>query len=243
MGVSSKGQTIDNVDTGVEMAGLLKPIGLAAMLFCVNLAPAQVAEVLASWNLDGLGRDDTIPGKAEPSVTHPAVKVSALTCNGLVPTVWHDSLAVFAKNLAGDLQGAARMGHCYSFTVAPKQGKKISYTSIFNRVSINTGNLETGAKIEFVLTSSATGFASADGVMPAKPLASFTVVHPAKNDKATEGTGTFDVSGIKALQSVGDPVEFRIYAVLVGGVGNRMGYGHIFYKDGRDDLRVSGTVE
>ena len=225
------------------MAGFLKQIGLAALLFCANLAPAQAAEVLASWNLDGLGRDGTTPSKAEPSVAHPAVKVSALTCNGLVPTVWHDALTVFAKNLAGDLQGAARMGHFYSFTITPKKGKKVSYSSIFNRVSVNTGNLESGAKVEFVLTSSATGFASVDGATPAKPLASFTVVHPPKNDKATEGTGTFDVSGVEALQNVGDPVEFRIYAVLADGVGNRMGYGHIFYQDKKDDLKVMGTVQ
>lgn len=48
---------------------------------------------------------------------------------------------------------------------------------------------------------------------------------------------------VTALQNVVGPVEFRIYAVLASGVGNRMGYGHIFYQDGQADLRVMGTVE
>lgn len=226
----------------------IKHIGWAVALICVNLAAARAAsasaEVLVKWNLDGLSRSGPAANQADPANVHPAVESSALTAGvTLEPTAWFDSLTVYAKGLRSDLAGAAMMDHYFSFTITPKKDKKISYSEIFNRVSINTGNLETGASIKFILTSSATGLPPADGSAPPKPLDSFIVKHPAQNDKATTVTETFDVSGFEALQKVDKPVEFRIYAVRIDGIGNRMGYGHIFYKDGQDDLRVMGTVE
>lgn len=230
------------------MNRFMKHIGLAAMLVCVNPANAQMgsdtAEILVNWNLDGLSQGDMPAVKASPTKVNDAVESSNLTVGGTLGiTTWLDSLAVYSRSLMGDLEGAVAMDHYYSFTLAPKKGEKISYSGIFNRFSVNAGNMETGASIKFVLMSSATGFAPASEGAPLKPLASFIVSHPPNNDKATTKTGTFDLSGIEALQHVGVPVEFRIYTVLVDGVGDRMGYGHIFYKDGQDDLRVMGTVE
>lgn len=223
-------------------------IGLTALFACVNMAAAQMGstspEVLVNWNLDGLSRAGSLAMQAAPTTVHPAVESSELSAGiTLEPTAWHDALTVYAKDLMNDLRGAVIMDHYYSFTITPKKGKKISYSGIFSRATINTGNLETGASIKFVLMSSITGFLPEDEQASLTPLASFVVKHPAQNAKATTVTETFDVSGVKALQDIGKSVEFRIYAVLVDGVGNRMGIGHIFFQDKKDDLRVMGIVE
>jgi hypothetical protein len=230
------------------MNGFMKYTGLLATLLCVNSATVHAApepaDVLVSWNLDGLSRDGTTATLAKPTAVHAGVDSSDLTFSStLEATAWSDSLTVYAKGLMGDLKDAVLMGHYYSFTVTPEKGRKVSYSGIFNRATINTGNMATGASVKFVLMSSATGFAPVDELAPLTPLDAFVVVHPSENDKATSATKTFDVSAVEALQNVGEPVEFRIYAVLVDGVGNRMGFGHIFYQDKKDDLRVMGTVE
>lgn len=221
-------------------------LSLVAALVCMH-APAQMASTgsgeLVKWNMDGLNHAGTQDVESAPTWVHSSVKSSDLSFEGFAPTVWQDALSVYANDLMTDLEGAIIRDHYYTFKVTPKRGKKISYSSIFNRLSINTGNLTTGASIKFVLMSSATGLPKAGKKAPPLPIDSFLVVHPAENDKATIVEKTFDVSGVEALQGVKDPVEFRIYVVQAAGVGNRVGYGHIFYKDGRDDLRVSGTVE
>lgn len=229
------------------MNEFLRYLGLSALLACVNVASAQMDSkspaVLVSWNLDGLSRAGSAAELAQPTVVHSAVQSSDLTLgNYLIPTAWADSLTVYAKDLVDTLGFAIALEQYYTFSVTPKKGKKISYSGIFSRATINTGNLETGASIQFVLMSSITGFGPADQQASFKPLASFIVKHPAQNDKATTVTEMFDISGVEALQNVDESVEFRIYAVLVDGVGNRMGFGHIFYQDKKDDLRVMGTV-
>lgn len=222
----------------------MKHIGLATLLACANLAMAQSPEALVSWKLDGLSRAGNAASTAPSTQVHTGIESSVFSLGaGFEATAWHDALTVYAKDLMSDLSGAVIMEHYYSFTVTPKKGKEISYSSIFNRVAINTGNMEAGASIQFALMSSATGFAPATEGDPLKELATFTVDHPAGNDKATTVMKTFDVSSVEELQNVGSPIEFRIYAVLVDGVGNRMGYGHIFYQDGQDDLRVMGTLK
>lgn len=209
------------------------------------MAAAPLDMELVKWNMDGLNGPQALDSEVAPIWVHAAVTVSDLTFEGFEPTAWADALTVYANELMTDLEGAVIMDHYYTFTVSPKQGKKISYSSIFNRLTFNTGNLTTGASIQFVLMSSVTGFPEVGKKKEFSPipLDSFIAVHPPENDKATTVEKTFDVSGVEALQDTNDPVEFRIYIVQVAGVGNRVGYGHIFFKDGKDDLRVSGTVE
>lgn len=216
-------------------------LSLSAVL---SVTGSASAETLVKWNLDGLSRPDGVAAEmAKPTFVHSSIKSSDLTIAMFIPTAWLDALTVYSDRLMRDLGSAIDVEHYYSFTVTPQKGKKISYESIFSRMSINTGDLSTGASIKFVLMSSATGFAPSTPSAPLKPLDSFTVTHPANNDKATTVKNTFELGSIKALQGINKPVEFRIYAILVDGVGNRMGIGHIFYQDGQDDLRVEGTVE
>ncbi len=217
------------------MSKFMAGIGMAVALIC---AGSVSAETLVNWNNDGLSRTGGAASKAAPKFVGPFVQSSDLTFGkSLQATAWPDSLTVYANQLKGDLKGAVDSDHYYSFTVTPKDGKTISYAGIFSRVAVNCGNLAAGASIKFVLLSSVTGFI--DG----NELASFTANHPTDNSGATTTTGTFDLSTVAALQNVGDPVEFRIYAVKADGVPNRMGIGHIFYQDGQDDLRVEGTVQ
>lgn len=207
---------------------------VAAMLTHVNVT---VADVLMNWNLDGLNRASEAATKAAPSVVHDGVTVSDLTFSPtLKATSWSDALTVYANELAGNLSGALGKKSFFTFTVTPKEGKKVSFSSMFNRVSVNTGNLQTGATIKLVLLNSIDGFTTE------KEVASFEASHPIDNANATETSGIFDLSGVESLQHVNGAVEFRVYAVLVNGVGNRLGYGHIFYEDGQDDLRVEGMV-
>lgn len=216
------------------MKKLLLIVCVAAMLMHVKVTKA---DVLVNWNLDGLNRASEAASKAAPYVVHDSVSVSDLTFSStLKATSWSDALTVYANELVGNLTGALGKKTFFTFTVTPKDGNKVSYSSIFNRISVNTGNLKTGATIKLVLMSSADGFTAE------KELASFEASHPVDNANATETTGIFDLSGVGSLQHVSGAVEFRMYAVLVNGVGNRLGYGHIFFEDGQDDLRVEGSI-
>ena len=217
------------------MSRFVKSIAVVAVLI---YAGSVSAETLVNWNNDGLSRTGGVASKAAPKFVGPFVESSDLTFGkSLKATAWPDSLTVYANSLERDLAGAIAGDHYYTFTITPKDGKTVSYATIFNRVAVNCGNLAAGASIKFVLMSSVTGFIAGN------ELGSFVASHPADNSGATTTTDTFDVSGTAALQNVAGPVEFRIYAVTADGVPNRMGYGHIFYQEGQDDLRIEGTVE
>lgn len=195
------------------------------------------AEILANWNMDGLSRTGGDAVAAKPATVHEDVTCSDFTFSpSLKVTSWADALTVYVNELSDNVAGAIAKKSYFAFTITPNNGKRISYSSLFSRVSVNTGNLSAGATIKLVLLSSVDGF-DADHV-----LASFEASHPADNATATESTGTFDLSGKESLQNVSNAVEFRIYAILSKGVGNRLGFGHIFYQDGQEDLIVQGTV-
>ncbi|MEA2068349.1 MAG: PEP-CTERM sorting domain-containing protein [Verrucomicrobiota bacterium] len=83
--------------------------------------------------------------------------------------------------------------------------------------------------------SSLTGFTASDGLD--------TLDVSATIGGANYGEGTFDLSGVSALQTVaaGTVVEFRMYAHTTSGQMTRMGVGEAWGPD-RDDMTLNGTV-
>jgi hypothetical protein len=213
------------------MKGLITTMAVALVA-----ATAVRADTLAFWDNGGMPVNQAT---APVDVVHAGMSSTSLSAGAGLNTnpSWPDSLASYAHTLKGSLGEAITANHYFTFTLTPDAGKTVSYDNIFTRVSLNTGDTNVGATIEFFLLSDQTGFTASDS------LDSFSATRSPGSSGAAYVPGTFDVSGVSGLQNLAVATEFRIYAVETAGVANRMGIGEAWGGNTHsDDLVVNGTV-
>ena len=196
-------------------------------------ATAVRADVLALWENDDL---TTTSLTAVADTVH--VDLSSSTMDQLIGGAdgWNDTLGAI-QNDAGvnSLATAITAGDYFTFTITPDAGKVVSYSDAFLRYSVGA-NVRPSTTV-FTLMSSLTGFTSSDAID--------TVSASLPVDASVVDTGTFDVTGESALQSVaaGTAVEFRLYAHNTGANAmTRVSIGHLFSANGTDDFVLNGTV-
>lgn len=194
---------------------------------------------LAMWQFDSLPAKGTNAAvdTVEAGVTAGDFAQSYRWFNDLAD--WPNSMWSLISDLPGvtNLVSAITEDRYYTFTVKPDDGKMLDYKSVAARITLNSaGNAGTSATL--VLMSSATGFADGD------EIGSFVAVHNPSDGAATDnGLITMDISEVEALQDSTEEIEFRLYVMLNDGSANRMGFGHIFFVDGADDVVVEGTID
>lgn len=194
---------------------------------------------LAMWQFDSL------PDKG----TNAAVNVVAegVTAGNFAQSYrWFNDLANWPNSmwaLISDLPEVTNLvssiteDRYHTFTVKPDAGKMLDYKNIAARVTLNSA-ANAGTSATLVLMSSATGFSDGD------EIGSFVAVHNIADGAATDnGLINMDISGVEALQNITEEVEFRLYAFINDGNANRIGFGHIFFTDGADDILVEGTID
>ncbi len=206
---------------------------ITTMAIALVAATAVRADVLALWENDDL---TTTNLTATADTVH--ADLSSSTMDQLIGSAdgWNDTLGAI-QNAAGvnSLATAITAGDYFTFTITPNAGKVVSYSDAFLRYSVGA-NVRPATTV-FTLMSSLTGFTSADAIG--------TVSASLPVDASVVGTGTFDLTGASALQSVaaGTAVEFRLYAHNTdANAMTRVSIGHLFATNGTDDFVLNGTV-
>ena len=194
------------------------------------------ASPLASWdndNLSGTERSNAVHF-VESGMTASDLALSHRWFNDLPP--WTNSIWALISDLPGvtNLASAITENRYFGFFMEPETGMQANYAKVSVRITLNN-YFEEGTTVEFVLMSSATGFADGD------EIGSF-LSSTSAGEVTDNGLIGIDINAVEALQNVTDEVEFRLYVVLDGGSYSRMGIGHIFREDGADDVRVDGVV-
>ena len=195
------------------------------------VATVARADILANWNNEALAAGAT---SAPVGSTHANVSSSAQTFGaGLQVSNYPEALTSYAHTLTTTLSGAVTGSDYFTFTISPDAAAQVSYSSLYLRYTLQANAQP--ATTQWTLMSSLTGFTASDG------LDTLDVTATAAG--ANYGEGTFDLSGVSALQSVaaGTAVEFRMYAHNTSGTMTRMGVGEAWGPD-RDDMTLNGTV-
>lgn len=194
---------------------------------------------LAMWQFDSLSGSETNAAvdTVATGVTAGDFAQSYRWFNGLA--LWPNCMWALISDLpeVTNLVTSITEDRYYSFTVKPDAGKIVDYKNIAARVTMNSAG-GAGTSADVVLMSSLTGFTDGD------EIGSFVAVHNPADPNATDnGLMAMDISGVAELQDITGEVEFRLYVILNDENSNRMGFGHIFWSDGADDILVEGTLE
>lgn len=222
---------------GLALLGMVTSVASAT-----NLVIFQTNDVVANAAIA-----DTTAEVLDPSVT---VSSLALNFPNVSPlgSAWASALSVGNVNatsaanntLASAITGdgvndsnGTDGGDYVTVTVTPLA--PINFTEIVLNIAHNwvgtspLGSTFSPANID--LLSSLTGFTAAD---------SLGTFNPPNPGSFANHTGTFNLSGVPALQGVTVPVEFRFY---FSNVTNRMSIGHVFNGNAvTDDVIIRGEV-
>jgi hypothetical protein len=207
--------------------------GFAGILALALTAITTQAAVLVNFENDNVvGTDLTTPADfVDADLTSTVLTQGIGSAGG-----WTDALAGIQNSAAiNSLSAAITANDYFSFSVTSDALREISCSSLFMRYSV--GANVRPAQTTFTLLSSLTGFTSADGLG--------TIIAALPVDASVVGTGTFDLTGVTALQNIAaeTSVQFRIYAHNTGANPmTRIGIGHLFFNNGTDDLTLNGTI-
>lgn len=207
------------------------------VLSAMVIALSASADVLVSWNARGLSADKGgWPSPWQPAKTASGVEVvQGLTRGvGLSPAPLNNGWGGngFDRPSA---QAAVATGQFLTFAVKPASGRSIDFSSIKMNVRLTDRAVNEGVLYQWQYRI---GNGAYEPIGEPQHIAtSKGTVYDTNGIKIP----ALSLSGIAALQSVSQPVEFRLLSWKADAKNAR--YGFVFGRFAEDDLVVSGSVK